>query len=102
MASLKDNLLVTIGCPLGIGNVQNRLRNGAARPHPVPPALRTWRNFADRWDPVALDQTLRDEFDPPKDFATDEQVNNPARDNHELLGYLSVAIVHDTIVAAAG
>ena len=102
MASLKDNLLVTIGCPLGIGNVQNRLRNGAARPHPVPPALRTWRNFADRWDPVALEQTLRDEFDPPKDFATDQQVNNPARDNHELLGYLSVAIVHDTIVAAAG
>jgi hypothetical protein len=51
---------------------------------------------------VALDQTLRDEFQPPKDFATDDQVNNPARDNHELLGYLSVAIVHDTIVAAAG
>ena len=68
----------------------------------APAALRTWRNFADRWDPVALEQTLRDEFDPPKDFANDQQVNNPARDNHELLGYLSVAIVHDTIVAAAG
>jgi hypothetical protein len=64
--------------------------------------LKTWRNFADRWDPVALDQTMRDEFEPPKNFATDEQVNNPARDNHELLGYLSVSIVHDTIVAAAG
>jgi hypothetical protein len=102
LGTLKDNLLVTIGCPLGIGNVQNRLRNGAAKPHPVPPALNAWRNFADRWDPVALDQTLRDEFDPPKNFAKDEQVNNPARDNHELLGYLSVAIVRDTIVAAAG
>ncbi len=31
----------------------------------------------------------------------DEQVNNPAPDNHELMGYLSVAIVRDTIVAAA-
>lgn len=102
LATLKPDLLVTIGCPLGIGNVQNRLRNGAGRPNPVPPALKAWRNFADRWDPVALDQTLRDEFDPPKNFATDAQVNNPARDNHELLGYLSVAIVHDTIVAAAG
>jgi len=102
LANLKDNLLITIGCPLGIGNVQNRLRNGAPRPHPVPPALKTWRNFADRWDPVALDQTMRDEFDPPKNFAVDAEVNNPARDNHELLGYLSVAIVHDTIVAAAG
>jgi hypothetical protein len=101
LADLRDNLLVTVGCPLGIGNVQNRLRNGAARPHPVPPALKAWSNFADRWDPVALDQTLRDEFDPPRNFAKDEQVNNPARDNHELMGYLSVAIVHDTIVAAA-
>jgi hypothetical protein len=50
---------------------------------------------------VAIEQTLRDEFD-PEDFATDEEVNNPARDNHELLGYLSVAMVRDTIVAAAG
>jgi len=102
LANLRDNLLVTVGCPLGIGNVQNRLRNGAGRPNPIPPALKSWSNFADRWDPVALDQTLRDEFDPPKDFAKDEQVNNPARDNHELMGYLSVAMVHDTIVAAAG
>jgi hypothetical protein len=101
-AHMRDSLLVTIGCPLGIGNVQDRLRDGAGRPNPVPPALDAWRNFADRWDPVALDQTLRDEFDPPKNFAKDEQVNNPAPDNHELLGYLSVAIVHDTIVAAAG
>jgi len=101
LANLRDNLLVTVGCPLGIGNVQNRLRDGASRPHPVPPALKAWSNFADRWDPVALDQTLRDEFDPPRNFAKDEQVNNPARDNHELMGYLSVAIVHDTIVAAA-
>jgi hypothetical protein len=102
LGSLKDSLFVTIGCPLGIGNVQDRLRNGASRPHPVPTALNAWRNFADRFDPVALDGTLRDEFDPPKNFAKDEQVNNPARDNHELLGYLSVAIVRDAIVAAAG
>ena len=102
MTGLKDDLLVTIGCPLGIGNVQNKLRDGAARPHPVPPMLNAWANFADRWDPVALDQTMRDEFEPPKRMPKDEQVNNPAPDNHELMGYLSVAIVRDTIVAAAG
>jgi hypothetical protein len=101
LGNLSDTLLVTVGCPLGIGNVQQRLRDGAGRPNPVPSALNAWRNFADRWDPVALDQTLRDEFDPPPDFAIDAQVNNPAPDNHELLGYLSVAIVHDVIVTAA-
>ncbi len=102
LTGLTDNVLITAGCPLGIGNVQKRLRNGAAQPHPVPVALKAWSNFADRWDPVALEQTLRDEFEPPKNFAKDDQVNNPARDNHDLLGYLSVAIVRDAIVAAAG
>jgi hypothetical protein len=102
MTGLADDLLVTIGCPLGIGNVQNRLRNGAARPHPVPPMLNSWSNFADRWDPVALEQRMRRAFEPPKNMPKDEQVNNPAPDNHELMGYLSVAIVRDAIVAAAG
>ena len=102
MTGLSEVTLVTIGCPLGIGNVQNRLRNGAGRPNPVPDGITGWSNFADRWDPVALDQTMRDEFEPPKDMPTDEQVNNPARDNHELFGYLSVALVRDAIVAAVG
>jgi hypothetical protein len=102
LANLRDNMLITVGCPLGIGNVQEQLRDGAGRPNPVPPALMGWSNFADRWDPVAIEQTLRDEFEPPKHFAKDEQVNNPASDNHDLLGYLSVAIVRDTIVAVAG
>jgi len=102
LASLSVQLLVTAGSPLGIGNVQNRLRDGAGRPHPVPTPLRAWSNFADRWDPVALDQTLRNEFDPPRDFAVDESVNNSADNNHDLAGYLSVAIVRSTIVNATG
>ena len=95
-------LLVTVGCPLGIGNVQDRLRDGAGRPNPVPGAVKAWANFADRWDPVALDQTLRDEFSPPKNFARDESVNNPAKNNHDLTGYLSIDLVRSPIVAAVG
>ena len=102
MTGLSDVTLITIGCPLGIGNVQNRLRNGAGRPNPIPNGVTAWSNFADRWDPVALDQTMRDEFEPPKNMPKDEQVNNPAQDNHELFGYLSVALVRDAIVAAVG
>jgi hypothetical protein len=101
-AGLDVKLLATVGCPLGIGNVQDRLRDGIGKPNPVPRPVKGWANFADRWDPVALDPTLRDAFEPPKDFASDEAVNNPAKNNHDLAGYLSVAIVRSTIVDATG
>jgi hypothetical protein len=101
MSGLSGVTLITIGCPLGIGNVQNRLRNGAGRPNPVPNGVTAWSNFADRWDPVAIDQTMRDEFQPPPNMPRDDQVNNSAPDNHELFGYLSVLLVRDAIVAAA-
>ncbi len=102
MAGLNIDLLVTLGCPLGIGNVQQRLRDGKPRPHPVPSEVHAWENFADLFDPVALDKTLRDDFTPPPRFAHDHLVNNPARDNHALDGYASVANVRAAIVAAAG
>ncbi|HYO42320.1 MAG TPA: hypothetical protein VES19_03910 [Candidatus Limnocylindrales bacterium] len=102
LAGLDISLLVTLGSPLAIANVQQSLRDGAGRPHPVPPEVRAWENFADLWDPVALDKTLRDDFDPPPRFAHDHLVNNPARDNHALAGYCSVASVRATIAAAAG
>ena len=94
--------LVTVGCPLGIANVQDELRDRAGRPNPVPRSVKAWANYADRWDPVAIDPTLRDDFTPIERSAKDERVNNPAPDNHDLLGYLSVAMVRATIVAAAG
>jgi hypothetical protein len=102
LAGLDIDLLVTLGSPLAIANVQQVLRDGAGRPHPVPPEVHAWDNFADLWDPVALDKTLRDDFDPPPRFAHDHLVNNPARDNHALTGYASVAGVRAAIAAAAG
>ena len=102
LAGLQVTLLVTLGSPLGIGNVQSKLRDGAGRPNPVPTQLTAWDNFADRFDPVALDATLYDEFRPPKDFAHDESVNNRARNNHDMPGYLEIGVVRDAIVAAAG
>jgi hypothetical protein len=82
--------------------VQNRLRDRAGRPNPVPTSLEAWSNFADRFDPVALEATLRDEFEPPKNFATDEAVNNPARNNHDLPGYLAIGLIRTAIANAAG
>jgi hypothetical protein len=102
LAGLDIDLLVTLGSPLAIANVQQRLRDGAGRPHPVPPEVHAWENFADFWDPVALDKSLRDDFDPPPRFAHDHLVNNPARDNHALTGYASVASIRAAITNAAG
>ena len=102
LAGLTVDLLVTIGCPLGIGNVQKRLRDRAGRPNPVPKSVVAWSNFADRFDPVALDATLRDEFEPPKNLPRDEEVNNQARNNHDLTGYLAIALVRSAIVDAVG
>jgi hypothetical protein len=68
----------------------------------VPTSLTAWRNFGDRFDPVAVEATLRDEFDPPKNFAKDDEVNNQARNNHDLPGYLSIPIISSAIADAAG
>jgi hypothetical protein len=56
-------LLVTIGSPLGLDEVQDHLR----KPLVAPPVVAEWGNFADRLDPVAADRSLGDEFrmDPP-------------------------------------
>jgi len=94
-------LLITLGCPLGIDNVQKRLRNAAGKPNPVPKAVKAWSNFGDRFDPVAIELTVRDEFS-PSNFARDETVNNPARNNHDLTGYLSIPVIRNAIAAAVG
>lgn len=102
--ALKDrqpSVLVTVGCPLGIDNVQKRLRKGAGRPNPIPAKVTEWSNFADRFDPVAIEATLRDEFK-PTNLIVDDEVNNRAKNNHDIDGYLTVEVVHDMIRKAVG
>lgn len=90
-------MLVTVGSPLGIGNVRAWLRDGAGEPNPVPKGVKSWLNFADRFDPVALDATLADAFEPPVNFPVDEAVNNRAFNNHDLTGYLAIGVVGTVI-----
>ena len=102
--ALKDrrpNILVTVGCPLGIDNVQDRLRDGAGRPNLIPAGITEWTNFADRFDPVAIEATLRDEFK-PNNLIEDEAVNNAAQNNHDLTGYLSIGVVRTLIRQRVG
>lgn len=92
--------LVTLGCPLGIENVQDELRDRAGQPHPIPPALKSWHNLADKRDPVASGQELAGEFD-PNTYAfrvTDDlSVRNERFLHHDLTGYLALDPVRRAI-----
>jgi hypothetical protein len=99
-------LLVTIGSPLGIQEVQDEMlkwRGLKKKPLPWPQCVARWVNVADRLDPVAIDQELRGEIGPP-DAPLEEHHGfgvNPdeARDPHSATGYLSTPWVRDAVRA---
>ena len=95
--------LVTLGCPLGIENVQDELRGPAGPPHPIPDPVRSWSNLADDGDPVAFRQILAPEFTQNAyafDIVDDLTVNNRGFLNHELTGYLKIDAVRRAIRVA--
>jgi hypothetical protein len=94
-------LWVTLGSPLGIGNVQKRLNGGSEPPAPVPKGVGAWHNLADDHDPVAVEITLADEFS-PSGFVNDHVVENRAFLNHDLTGYLNTTEVRDLVRGAFG
>ena len=55
-------LLVTIGSPLGIQEIQDILLQWGDGPLRLPECVDKWVNVADRLDPVAIDNTLAGEF----------------------------------------
>jgi hypothetical protein len=87
-------LLITIGCPLGVEEIQDLV----ARPLLVPAGVRQWRNVADGWDFVALDKTIRPEF-APADLTTDFLVDNASASHHGGLEYLASAPVTSAVAA---
>ena len=60
-SSFKVDHFVTIGSPLGLPHVKLKIaeENNAVR---TPSCVRKWTNYADRFDPVAFDPHLRDDF----------------------------------------
>lgn len=98
LADRDVRLFVTVGSPLGIGNVQRRIGDRSGPPAAVPSCVERWLNFADPRDPVALERTLADEFD-PVDFVVDTAVDNRALLNHDLTGYLDTPAVQGAIRA---
>ena len=97
---LDVRLFLTLGSPLGVGNVQERIGDRSGPPASVPPNVAAWQNRADPLDPVALELTLADEF-LPAGFVEDGLVDNEiGLVNHDLIGYLSTSEIKELIAAA--
>lgn len=95
--------LVTIGSPLGLPIVADKIRRefGATR---TPGNVGRWTNLADPGDKVALDCNLADEFTPANGVGvTDVLVHNQYvnlrnnANNHKSYGYLRAPEVSDLI-----
>ena len=95
---LRIPLLVTLGSPLGIDEVQRKL----TQPLQVPSGVAAWANFADLLDPVALDKSLAGEFRGDVSIR-DSLIRNPVFGNpHSAVGYLSTSPVHSAVFCVLG
>lgn len=92
-------LLVTLGSPLGLEEIQQRVK----KPLSVPSQVTHWHNFAARFDVVAIDRNLSGEFT-PKSRLTDHFINTTGLfDNpHDVEGYLHHPDVRATVAEAVG
>lgn len=102
-AAVRADLLLTFGSPLGIEEVQDNV----VKPLEVPGRVRRWRNFADFFDPVALDKTLGDEYAPAGTIEDQEVVNRDRLslsgfDPHSWVGYLGTEEIHGAVQEAVG
>jgi hypothetical protein len=92
-------LWITVGSPLGIEEIQQRVR----RPLSVPAKVGHWHNFAARFDIVSVDRSLADEYR-PKSRITDHPITTTGiLDNpHAVEGYLGHPEVRSAIAAVVG
>ena len=101
--SLEVPLLVTLGSPLGLAEVQRALGRWArSRKLSVPRCVSRWVNVADRLDVVAADPRLADDFEPP---GTIQDIVRPGLNPHSPLrphsatGYLQAPAVRRAVRA---
>lgn len=86
----ETELLVTLGSPLAVAEIQGHLAAGPA----VPPGVRAWLNASDPRDLVALARTLRPEFTPAERI-TEVLVSNASANHHGVAAYLGGAQIRD-------
>lgn len=86
-------LFVTAGSPLAVQEVQDLVVN----PLLVPAQVGAWRNVADARDLVALDSTIRPEYDPAS-RCSDFLVVNDSNNHHGIREYLATAPLRDAVL----
>lgn len=87
-------LLVTAGSPLGVTEVQDLVVQALR----VPGGVAAWLNVADGRDLVALDQTIRPDYD-PEERCSDFLVVNDSPNHHGIREYLSQPPVRESVTA---
>lgn len=101
-------LFVTMGSPLGMDEVQDRLRKWSGKKKlSIPACVRRWVNVADRLDPVAIDSDLSGDFEGRLENERGFKLNlDSLRHPHSATGYLRTAAVRrpvqETVGAAFG
>ncbi|MDJ0750598.1 MAG: S8 family peptidase [Woeseiaceae bacterium] len=99
-------LFATMGSPLGIREVQDLIEESGFALE-IPEDVRSWHNFADRLDPVALDAGLKSDFEPRGTITDHMVVNDRTKDllrfnPHSSVGYLANNTVRSVIHHAYG
>lgn len=95
--ALEVPLLVTLGSPLGVQEIEDVV----VQPLEVPDPADQWVNACDARDLVALDATVRDEY-PPAVRVRDYIVANDSENHHDIGNYLRSAVVQQVVHAAMG
>ncbi|MCB5164112.1 hypothetical protein LG634_04585 [Streptomyces bambusae] len=90
-------LLITVGSPLAITEVQDLLR----QPPAVPSGVAAWHNASDLRDLVALDHTVRPEY-APEHLVTDHLVTNSSGNHHGIREYLATDPVRTPVRTVFG
>jgi hypothetical protein len=98
---LEVPLFITLGSPLGLTEVKDRMKELTGQKRLMVPALvPMWMNFTDVWDYVAIDRKLAGDYI-PRDRISDVRVDNPVRKNpHSGIGYLSTEPVRSAVMGA--
>jgi subtilisin family serine protease len=99
---IEVDLLVTIGSPLGLKEVQDQLKSitGQSGGLRVPAVVKRWINVADPLDPVCADKRLGSDYVPTNGVAVEDFLRwnrDSPRDPHSGSGYLRLAEVRGSV-----
>jgi hypothetical protein len=98
--------LITIGSPLGLDEVQDKLHPGYSRDHGYPDfrSSTPWVNVYDRLDPVCgFDPTLANDYrQAGRDVVDDVQVVNPGAWRHSIVKYMAQAELRTRLSTCLG